>query len=165
MTNANSEFTQNAPHNAPLDGQPSAAQVANDLGNWHAVTLTAFTAALSYAKGFSAKVDAATPSVREVVEGLGNASDCQFILGYEGKAGFIVKGEGELVADFSLLRGKGYERINEAKYRGAIKLDCFAGFLVELYQLHGFVTYKRVPNWVKGEPSVHFMQLFAEGIA
>jgi len=160
MTNANSELTQNAPHNAPLEGQPSAAQVANDLGNWHAVTLTAFTAALSYAKGFSAKVDAATPSVREVVYGLGNASDCQFILGYEGKAGFIVKGEGELVADFSLLRGKGYERINEAKYRGAIKLACFAGFLVDIYQLHGFVTYKLVPNWVKGEPSVHFMQLF-----
>lgn len=116
-----------------------------------------FIRAYMHAREENAKIREATSPAEELPEVQGNTA---FFLSADKLSGFIVKDSGELVALFSLERGRGAYLVEYAKLLGATHLDCFAGYLPELYQRHGFVTFKRVPNWTKGEPSVHFMRLF-----
>lgn len=75
------------------------------------------------------------------------------------KSGYVLSIDGELTSVFSTVRGRGSAIITHAISKGAKKLDCFDGYLVDFYRSFGFVEYKRVPNWTEGEPSVIYMQL------
>lgn len=82
-----------------------------------------------------------------------------FYLTEDGKSGFGIKPDGELVAVFSLVRGRGPELMRHAVYRGATRLDCFDGHLPQFYSQHGFVETSRERNWSPGGPDVVFMAL------
>lgn len=118
-----------------------------------------FLQALLNARKQSNKVREATSPVHEVSES--TSQDDNFYLGLGGLCGLIIKADGELISVFSLVKGQGNDLLSFAIESGAVKLDCFDGYLTEFYKKHGFVSYKIVPNWTQGEPSVHFMRLFA----
>lgn len=109
------------------------------------------------AQNSSRKIKLATSPWHEVQAGLGEFD--QYFLGAGGMLGFIIKQGGELVAVFSLAKGMGDAIMKAAIANGATHLDCFEGYLTDFYKRHGFCSYKIVPNWTKGEPSVHFMKL------
>lgn len=74
------------------------------------------------------------------------------------QSGFGVDSDGTLIGVFSLVKGRGPEMIRHAvNERGAVKLDCFDGFLPEYYRQFGFVETERVDNWTPGGPDVVFM--------
>ena len=73
--------------------------------------------------------------------------------------GFVISPDGELTNLFSEGKGHGDYLVSRALQRGATHLDCFDGYLVELYNKHGFEEYKRELNWTIGEPSVVYMKL------
>ena len=73
------------------------------------------------------------------------------------RAGFAVRKDGELVFVHSLTRGLGDALVDCARNRGANRLDCFDGYLVDLYGRHGFVEVDRQPNYVAGGPDVVWM--------
>ena len=78
-----------------------------------------------------------------------------------GNAGYAIKPNGELVSVFnnSSTKGLGSQIVKHAIGNGATHLDCFDGFLVELYSKHGFTEVDREPNWTAGEPDVVWMEL------
>lgn len=90
-----------------------------------------------------------------------------FRLALDGQSGYAVrhdgdlihKGrEGELVYVFSLERGRGDALVSSATgHDDATRLDCFDGYLVNLYKKHGFDVVRREPNWTPGSPDVVFM--------
>lgn len=121
------------------------------------VSQTEFLQALKHAQATSLKVQKATSPWDEVQAGLGDFD--QYFLGTGGMLGFVIKQGGELVAVFSLVKGMGDSIMKAAIANGATHLDCFEGYLTEFYKRHGFCSYKIVPNWTKGEPSVHFMKV------
>lgn len=82
-----------------------------------------------------------------------------FVLGDGGTCGFIVRNGGELIAVFSLVKGRGDSLVKAAIAMGAEYLDCFDGYLPKLYAKHGFVTVKRELNWTVGGPDVVYMQV------
>lgn len=124
--------------------------------NVECVTFETFTKVLQGARDASADIAKATSPVAEL--SLDDGGFC--VLSADRKAGFIVKGDGELTSLFSLERGRGDYLAVSAVLLGATHLDCFDGYLTKFYRKHGFVSYKIVPNWTEGEPSVHFMRLF-----
>lgn len=77
----------------------------------------------------------------------------------DGLSGFIVCEDGELVGLFSRVRGRGDELVRAAIKAGARRLDCFDGYLTELYARHGFREVRREPNWTPGGPDVVYMAL------
>lgn len=87
-----------------------------------------------------------------------------YFLHHDKRSGFIITGDGELKGVFSLERGRGDILVKSAVLRGAIHLDCFDGYLVRLYQKHGFGSWKIEPNWDPGGPSVHYMRLGHPGV-
>lgn len=88
-------------------------------------------------------------------------NDCYY-LSDDSRSGFIITENGELKGVFSIVKGRGDELVESAVKRGATHLDCFAGYLVDLYQRHGFGSWKIEPNWNAGEPAVHYMKLGVE---
>ena len=74
-------------------------------------------------------------------------------------AGYAIRADGELVYVFSTARGMGDKIMESALANGAVYLDCFDGYLVNLYSRHGFRVVKRVENWTPGEPDVVYMAL------
>ena len=85
-----------------------------------------------------------------------NAMRC--FLTPDGKSGFAISKEGELVNLFSLVGGRGADLVQAAIQEGATKLDCFDGYLVRLYSGFGFQEYRREPNWTEGQPDVVYMR-------
>ena len=81
-----------------------------------------------------------------------------YYLHHDSRSGFIVTGEGELKGVFSAVKGRGDILVQSAVKRGATFLDCFDGYLVNLYQRHGFGSWKIEPNWTPGGPAVHHMR-------
>lgn len=73
--------------------------------------------------------------------------------------GYAIRPDGELVYVFSTARGMGDRIVSDAIAKGAVYLDCFDGYLVNLYSRHGFRVVKRVANWTPGEPDVVYMSL------
>lgn len=59
-------------------------------------------------------------------------------LAADGRSGFAIKPDGELISVFSLEPGRGDELVAAAVQRGATKLDCFEPYLPRLYARHGF---------------------------
>lgn len=85
--------------------------------------------------------------------------DTRFWLAADGRSGFAVTLEGELRFVFSTVRGRGNDIVRAAVDRGARHLDCFDGYLANLYARHGFYTTRRAPNWTIGGPDVVWMRL------
>lgn len=82
-----------------------------------------------------------------------------YYLTLDGDSGFGITPEGEGVALFSLVKGRGEDLVRQVVSRGATKLDCFDGYLPTLYTRHGFREVRREANWTPGEPDVVFMEL------
>lgn len=79
----------------------------------------------------------------------------------DGKSGYAVKKDGDIVSVFSSEKGRGDTIIQEAIKNGGHKLDAFDGYLTQdYYPKHGFVEYKREENWDGPEnPDVVYMAL------
>lgn len=79
----------------------------------------------------------------------------------DGKSGFAIKPDGELVNVFSTEKGRGKGLVEDAVKQGASKLDAFNinEKLPELYKKGGFETYKTEKNWIPGGPDVNYMAL------
>ncbi len=83
----------------------------------------------------------------------------RFFLSTANRAGYCVKGDGELVLVHSLDKGRGDAIVTDAIANGATFLDCFDGYLPTLYGRHGFVEWHREANWDADGPDVVFMEL------
>lgn len=101
-------------------------------------------------------------------------SNMKLYMSNDGKMGFAIKPDGDLVSVFIHKDngGKGYAHklIELAKQQGATKLDCYDTYLTDLYKKHGFVEVGRdkwndkyaPEGWSKeqlGEPDVVYMEL------
>lgn len=78
-----------------------------------------------------------------------------------GISGYAVRADGELVFVFSVSSagGNGARIVTSAIENGATHLDCFDGYLVNLYSRHGFQRVTSLDNWTPGGPDVVFMAL------
>ena len=74
------------------------------------------------------------------------------------KSGFAISSTGELVSVFSL-NDNGLKLVQAAIGQGAIRLDCFDGYLPGFYSKSGFREYKREANWTAGGPDIVYMRL------
>ena len=101
-------------------------------------------------------------------------NNMKLYLSNDGKMGFAIKPDGDLVSVFIHKEkgGKGlsHKLIELAKQQGATKLDCYDTYLTDLYKEHGFVEVGRdkwndkyaPEGWNKsklGEPDVVYMEL------
>jgi len=84
-----------------------------------------------------------------------NKMDCY--LSRCGNYGYAIN-NGELVSVFSRMKNKGNVIMMDAIQNGAIKLDCFDGYLVSFYKKHGFTEIKREKNWDNGQPDIVYMK-------
>lgn len=60
-------------------------------------------------------------------------------------AGYAIRPDGELVAVWALVRGRGNGIVADAIANGATKLVCYDGHLTKLYARHGFEVVTRTP--------------------
>lgn len=120
------------------------------------VSKLAFIVNFANAREESEKVKAATSTVKEIDDAT-NDHD-RFMLTADGQSGFIVRNGGELIALFSTVKGRGHDLVQIAVQCGAEYLDCFDGYLTELYSKHGFKIVNRESNWDGVGPDVVFMQ-------
>jgi len=74
----------------------------------------------------------------------------------------IVEDTKELVGLWSEVPGQGDFLVSDAVRRGATNLNCFDGYLVELYERHGFKEYRREKNYNPVGPDVVYMRLETE---
>lgn len=113
-----------------------------------------YLVALEAARRESLRIAEATSSPEDM------PSDAMYFLSEDGKSGYGVSEESELIGLFSLVPGRGKGMIEEAiSLDGVESLDCFDGFLPQYYQKFGFVEYKREANWTEGGPDVVYMRL------
>lgn len=113
-----------------------------------------YFAALEAARKDSPRIAEATSSPEDMPFG------ALYFLSKDGKSGYGVSKESELIGLFSLVPGRGMGMIEEAiNLDGVESLDCFDGFLPQYYQKFGFVEYKREANWTEGGPDVVYMRL------
>ncbi len=81
------------------------------------------------------------------------------------KSGFAIQADGELVGVFSTVKGRGAQLIACAIHRGATYLDCFEGFLSDMYAKHGFLVVGSTANWNGPDhPRVVYMALAGERV-
>lgn len=73
------------------------------------------------------------------------------------RSGFGIEGT-EIVCLFSRDHGLGDWLVEAAIRADGYRLNCFDGYLVDLYQRHGFVETSREPNWTPGGPDVVYMR-------
>lgn len=92
-------------------------------------------------------------------------SEMRTFLGPQGRSGYAIKPDGDLVNLFSWASGKGQALIADAVSNGAHKLDCYDGPLVEIYKRAGFVEVRREPfdpsiagHYPWGQPDVVYME-------
>ncbi|ATI18860.1 acetyltransferase [Streptomyces phage Diane] len=120
----------------------------------HPASWSEYTAALAFARRGSERIAEATSRPEEMPRG------ARYYLTSDFQSGFGVASDGTLIGLFSTVKGRGDALISDAvTHKGATRLDCFDGYLPELYKRHGFVETERVPNWTAGEPDVVFMAL------
>lgn len=99
--------------------------------------------------------------IREATSEFDYGLEARYFLWTDGPdcAGYAVRSDGELVYVFSTVRGMGDRIVSSAVENGAVYLDCFDGYLPDLYSRHGFIAVKRVANWTVGAPDVIYMAL------
>lgn len=113
-----------------------------------------YFAALEAARKDSPRITEATSSPEDM------PADALYLLSGDGKSGYGVSKENELIGLFSLVPGRGMDMVEEAiSFDGVESLDCFDGFLPRYYEKFGFVEYKRKANWTEGGPDVVYMRL------
>lgn len=79
-------------------------------------------------------------------------------LSLDGRSGYAVRYDGELIYVFSTVKGRGDALVADAvRVCRANRLDCFDGYLPTLYGRHGFTETRREPNWTPGGPDVVYM--------
>lgn len=117
---------------------------------WPCVDFDTFERAMSTAR-------AESPLVEEMTSAPTDVEGSIYVLAPDQRSGYCVRPDGEFVLVFSLERGRGDFIVEAAIADGATRLDCFDGYLVDLYSRHGFVETERVANWTPGEPDVVFM--------
>lgn len=130
------------------------------------VSFEKFLCGLSAARRSSQRIADATCTVDELLERYGKMRSEQhkesryFLVTEDNKVvgGFAVI-QGELVALFSRVRGLGHWLLRNAVAAGAFRLNCFDGYLSELYKNHGFVIYARARNYTPGGPDVVYMRI------
>ncbi len=83
----------------------------------------------------------------------------KWYIGFTTPSGFGVTDLGELVGLFSATKGRGTRLINSAKRLGATNLNCYDGFLVNLYGSLGFIEVGRERNYDPSGPDVVWMEL------
>lgn len=113
-------------------------------------------------KRFFEEARRVSPIIREStssMDGEPYLTHSTYRIALDGRSGYVVRPDGELVFVFSLEPGRGRGIVERAKRDGAVYLDCFDGYLVDFYGRHGFVEVKRVANWTPGEPDVVYMSL------
>ena len=110
-----------------------------------------FEAAFNSARESSARIKDATSPFEH------SKSQSLYVLADDDQSGFAVRPDGELVYVFSTVNGRGGYLVRTARQVGATHLDCFDGFLVDLYSRHGFQRVTSLPNWTPGEPDVVYM--------
>ncbi len=116
-----------------------------------------FRVALGSARWVSDLVAGATSKPEEMPD------RATYYLSTDLESGFGVDSDGTLIGVFSLKRGRGDFLVQHAVlFGGANRLDCFDGYLPELYARHGFVETHRVANWRSGDPDVVFMRLVSK---
>ncbi|GAA0945999.1 hypothetical protein [Actinocorallia libanotica] len=116
------------------------------------VSLEIFRAMLGHARNESALIADMTSTPEQMPE------TATYYVSADGRSGFGVAHNGELIGVFSLERGRGEALVSHAVANGARRLDCFDGYLPKLYARHGFWEVARVANWTPGEPDVVFME-------
>lgn len=121
------------------------------MTNYSPASQRVFQNAFAYARATSFQVAAAT-SPAETAEG------GEFHLSIDGLSGYRVSA-GELTHVFSTVRGRGADLVEDAIASGAKYLDCFDGYLPQLYSRFGFKETKREQNWVASEPDVVYMAI------
>ena len=119
------------------------------------VTKSQFIEVYYHARQLSERIANATSPASEVADTTVDSDG--FYLDHNGRYGFIVKANGELIALFSMLKGIGQTLVKFAIEAGAKSLDCFDGYLVEFYSKAGFMEVYREPNWNEGGADVVFM--------
>lgn len=116
------------------------------------VEAPAFREAYEYARETDQRVmDATSPFSHD------GHDETFYYLTADGRSGFCVRHDGELVFVFSTVRGRGEYLVRAAIDRGADHLDCFDGYLTQFYGRLGFVETRREPNWTPGGPDVVWM--------
>jgi outer membrane protein assembly factor BamB len=98
-----------------------------------------------------------SPLVESMTSDATDVDGTFYVLTDDSRSGYAIRPDGELVLVFSLERGRGDLLVSRAVDDGAIRLDCFDGYLPSLYARYGFVESHREPNWTPGEPDVVFM--------
>lgn len=93
------------------------------------------------------------------LESINKYDNVRWFGGRANAQGFGVTESGELIGLFSSVPGAGNDLIAHAISEGAIRLDCFDGYLTSLYERHGFVEVHRAANWNEGQPNVVYMEL------
>ena len=128
------------------DQDPESAQYAPSRG---------YFTALESARERHPLIAASTSSPLEIA-GVLSLDDIAY-LSDDGLSGYVVKASGELVGVFSSVKGRGDALMVSAIANGARRLDCFDGYLPELYARHGFRETDRAENWTPGGPDVVYM--------
>lgn len=102
-----------------------------------------------------------SPIVATMTSPFSHVAGTTYRLTADGRSGYAIRPNGELVMVFSTMRGRGDLLVADAVANGATHLDCFAGYLPALYGRHGFVTTRTEANWTPGGPAVHYMRKVA----
>lgn len=118
---------------------------------WSVVPVDTFRKAFEQAREESSAIADATSPFEHV-------ACTMYVLSHDGRSGYALRPDMELVYVFSLERGRGDRLVNHAVTYGAARLDCFDGYLPSLYARHGFREVSREPNWTPGGPDVVYMR-------
>jgi hypothetical protein len=117
------------------------------------VTAETFGAVLTFAQSREEQIREATS------EWDGGDRETVYYLTDDLRSGCAIAGDAELRYVFSTVKGRGDLIVQHAIRHGAVKLDCFDGYLTTLYTRNGFEVYHREPNYVAGGPDVVYMRL------
>ncbi|RLF65134.1 MAG: hypothetical protein DRN30_04560, partial [Thermoplasmata archaeon] len=82
----------------------------------------------------------------------------------DGKSGYAVKADGELVSVFSSEKGRGHGLMEHALSQGAAHGNATDGYLTSFYEKHGAKEYKRDANWEPGGPDIVYFKFPKKGV-
>lgn len=100
----------------------------------------------------------ARPLIKEATSEFDRIVGCRYFLTEDHFSGFAIRDDGELVYLHSRAYERGDRLVSAAVALGARRLDCFDGYLVDLYGRHGFIEVAREANWTPGGPDVVYME-------
>lgn len=147
---------------------------------FHALKQTEESASFFYDSISNAKKDLGEAGASVYTYDPTDYKDMKLFVAEEGKSGFALKADGDIVSVFnsSEIRGLSTSMLELAIQEGGTKLDCFDTYLPKIYKKHGFVEVNRdtwnedysPDDWNKklfrkfngGEPDVVYFELKKE---